>query len=107
MAVNYRKRLVHSTRGLLLRNPEIPKNPSQNSACSAPRNDRNWRDALLKDANEAADEEGDGTDVLNYNRRIRHKRPEIVRLQPRITLEVGQKCWWIGIIVRICGLHQI
>lgn len=71
---------MYSIQGFFLRNPEIPKNPSQDSPCSAPRNDRNWRDALLKDANEAADKEGDGTNVLNYDSRIRRKRPEIVWL---------------------------
>ena len=63
----------------LLTDPEIPEHPAQNRASAAPAYDRDWRDALLVDANEGADEDGDGGDVLDNNSRVCDQRPEIVR----------------------------
>ena len=73
-------RFRHLSRGFLLPNPKVPEDPSQYRPCSAPTNNRHWRDALLEDTNEAADEERNRADVLDYDGGIRYKRPEIVGL---------------------------
>lgn len=86
---------------LFLSDPSVPHDPSQDSAyCSCPDN-RDGRDSFLEYADEAHDEDYDRADLLNDDRRISDQRPEIVRLQSRISLEMLKECLLVGIVVRI------
>ena len=87
--------------GFLLSKPKIPKHPSQYSASAPPANNCNRRDAVLNDSDKTAHKDSDGTDMLDDDGRVRHKRPEIVWKQTWITLEVRQKCRRVGVIVWI------
>lgn len=55
----------------------------------------------MEDAHEADDEEDDGAHVLQNHRRVGHQRPEVVGLEPRVSLQVLEKRSLIGIVVRI------
>jgi len=54
----------------------------------------------LVDAREAADEDDDGADLLDDDRGVGDERPEVVRLQARVALEVVEKGLFVGVVVR-------
>ena len=79
VAIAVTMRLGGDLRSCLLTDPEIPEHPAQNCASAAPAYDRDWRHALLVDADEGADKDGDGGDMLDNDSRVGDQRPEIVR----------------------------
>jgi hypothetical protein len=89
--------------GSFLFDPAIPQNPAEDRTDATPSDDCDGRDALLENTNEADDKYNNGADMLDYNSRVRNQRPEVVRLKPRIPLEMFEKGILIGIIVRVCG----
>jgi hypothetical protein len=58
-------------------------------------------DPLLEDADEGHDEKDDGADMLNDHSRVRHERPEEVRLEAGIALQLLEKRRLIGVVIRI------
>lgn len=79
VAIAVTVRLGDDLGGCLMTDPEIPEHPAQNCASAAPAYDRDWRDALLVDAHEGADEDRDGGYMLDNDSRVCDQRPEIVR----------------------------
>lgn len=57
---------------------------------------------LLKNTDEADNEDYDGADVLDDDRRVRNERPEVIRLESRIALKVFEEGILIRVVVRIC-----
>lgn len=41
--------------------------------------------------------------MLHDDRRVGHKGPEVIGLKPRVALQMGEECWWIGVIIGICA----
>lgn len=42
--------------------------------------------------------------MLQYNSRVGHQRPKVVRFQSRISLEVFEKRGLVGVVIRICPM---
>jgi hypothetical protein len=61
----------------------------------------------LKYANEADDEDYDGADVLDYDCRVCDERPEIVRLEAGIALEMFEEGILIGVIIWVYFHQQL
>ena len=45
--------------------------------------------------------------MLDYDRRVCHQGPEIVRLEARIALEVFEESFLIGVIIRVYFNQQL
>lgn len=86
---------------LLLPDPRIPQNPSHGRPNTSPADNRDRTDAVLDNTHEAADENSNRTDMLHNNRRVRNKRPKVIRPHAGIPLKMIKKCLCIGIVIRI------
>lgn len=81
--------------------PSFPQDPGHKGRDAAPADDGHGRDALAKDGAEEDDEDDDGADVLQDDGRVGDEGPEIVRLEPRVALQVLEKSSLIGVVVRV------
>lgn len=86
-------------------NPPIPKKPPKYGANAAPSHDGHWRDALLKNTDEAHYKYDDRTHVLDNDSGVCDQWPEVVGLESGIALEMLEECILISVIVRICVLY--
>lgn len=53
----------------------------------------------MEDADEAADEDGDGADVLHYDGGVGYQGPEVVGEETGVALEVGEEGGGVGVVV--------
>lgn len=83
-------------------NPRIPQHPTHCRRHGTPADHRHRTDSLLDNADETADKDNHRRNMLNNDRRVRHKGPKIVRTHPWIPLEMVQEGLSIGIVIRIC-----
>jgi hypothetical protein len=66
--------------------PVITSDPSQDGAEGSPAHDRYRRYTFFLNADKAANEDDDGTDVLYDDSRVRDKGPEVIGSKARIAL---------------------
>ena len=83
----------------------ITQDPSCHGTGSSPTHHCLRRDSFLKYSRKAAHEYDDGADVLQDGRAISDQRPEFVRSEFRIALQVVQKRLFVGVVVRIALFH--
>ena len=86
---------------ILVGNPSIPEEPAQHRRHASPADDGDGRDSVLEDADETADKDGDGSDVLDDHGRVGNKRPELVGLESRVPLQMIKERRGVGVVVRI------
>ena len=85
--------------------PRHPYHPAEEGAETAASGDRQALDALLQDEAEAGREDDDGTDLLHDDGGVGKQGPELVRLEPWVTLEALEKGGTIGVVVAVRLLH--
>jgi len=78
----------HSLFRFFLAHPVVSKNPAQYRAYGSPADHGDWRDALLKDDRETAEEYDDRSDMLDDDAGVYNQRPELVGSKTRVALEV-------------------
>ena len=80
----------------------VPQNPGQYCAQAGPPDYGDRRHPAVDDGYEAAAKDDDGCKMLHDDGSIGHERPELIRLQPGVSLQVVQKRSLISIVVRDC-----
>ena len=81
--------------------PPVPDQPAYKGCEATPSGDGDGGHALLKYADEAGDEYGHGTHLLQYDGGVGDERPEFVGLETGIALQVFQEGRLIGVIIGV------
>lgn len=91
-----------STSALICLCPGVPKYPAHGRTNTTTTDHRNRTHSTLDDTDETADEDNDGTNMLHDDCRISHQRPEIIRANTWVPLEMIEKGFCVGVIIRVC-----
>lgn len=85
----------------LLGYPPVAKQPAEESGEAAPADNGHGAHALLEYADEADDEDDDGTDVLHDDGGVGDQGPELVGLKARVELELLEEGRLVGVVVGV------